>query len=46
MWFVVGNAGTGEFEKLILKNRERIADFVDRREDAFLTLTTGVHFGG
>ena len=40
IWLVVGNAGTNQIADLLLRNKNRIATFLDaQNEDALLTLS-------
>ena len=39
VWLVVGNAGTDPIADLLLRNQSVIALFIDRTEDALLTLS-------
>lgn len=41
IWLVVGNAGSATIADLLLKSLELITAFVDRPEDALLTISTG-----
>ena len=41
IWLVVGNAGTGLIAELLLRSKSLIDTFVDRTEDAILTLSLG-----
>ena len=38
IWLVVGNAGTDQVAELLLRSQSLITAFVDRAEDALLTL--------
>ncbi len=38
IWLVVGNAGTDAIAELLLRNRDLIAQFAERPDDALLTL--------
>ena len=38
IWLAVGNAGTAQIADLLLQNKNRIATFLGRDEDALLTL--------
>ena len=38
VWLVVGNAGTAPIADLLLRNQDLIALFLDRADDALLTL--------
>ena len=40
IWLVVGNAGTNQVADLLLRNKNRITDFLDdQNEDSLLTLS-------
>ena len=39
VWLLVGNAGTDLVADLLLRSRDAVAIFVDRTEDALLTLS-------
>ena len=41
VWLVVGNAGTGLIADLLISKKDLIAVFLDRTEDALLTLPMG-----
>jgi predicted nuclease of predicted toxin-antitoxin system len=45
IWLVVGNAGTGAIGELLLDSHTLIVAFVERAEDALLTLRAGGEVG-